>query len=103
MKKLNKMNIKTQRKIKKLIEAQKTIAEIKKKLKDQKLTTGNIYAVAKTFNLKITKSKMERIASNPNFQTLLIQKTAGLITTQEMADLLNVPFSTLYSFLKNKK
>ena len=97
------MDIKTQRKIKKLIEAQKTIAEIKKKLKDQKLTAGNIYAVAKTFNLKITKSKMERIATNPNFQTLLVQKNAGLITTQEMADLLNIPFSTLYSFLKNKK
>ena len=94
------MNIKTQRKIKKLIEAQKTIAEIKKKLKDQKLTAGNIYAVAKTFNLKITKSKMERIASNPNFQTLLVQKNLGLLTTQEMADQLNIPFSTLYSFLK---
>jgi len=97
------MNIKTQKQIKKLIEQQKTIAEIKKKLKDQKLTAGNIYAVAKTFNLKITKSKMERIASNANFQTLLIQKNAGLITTQEMADLLNVPFSTLYSFLKKLK
>ena len=97
------MNIKQQRKIKKLIEQQKTIAEIKKKLKDQKLTTGNIYAVAKTFNLKITKSKMERIANNANFQTLLVQKNLGLLTTQEMADLLNIPFSTLYSFLKNKK
>jgi predicted transcriptional regulator len=43
---------------------------------------------------------MERIANNANFQTLLVQKTAGLITTQEMADLLNIPFSTLYSFLK---
>lgn len=46
---------------------------------------------------------MERIASNANFQTLLIQKNAGLITTQEMADLLNIPFSTLYSFLKKLK
>ena len=94
------MNIKTQRQIKKLIEQQKTIAEIKKKLKDQKLTAGNIYAVAKTFNLKITKSKMERIAGNANFQTLFVQKNLGLLTTQEMADQLNIPFSTLYSFLK---
>ena len=60
---------------------------------------NNIYATA----LKITKSKMERIANNANFQTLLVQKNAGLLTTQEMADQLNVPFSTLYSFLKNKK
>lgn len=97
------MDIKQQRKIKKMIEQQKTIAEIKRKLKDQKISTGNIYAVAKTFNLKITKSKMERIASNANFQTLLVQKNLGLLTTQEMADLLNIPFSTLYSFLKNKK
>ena len=97
------MDIKTQRQIKKLIEQQKTIAEIKKKLKDKKLTAGRIYAVAKTFNLKITKSKMERIANNANFQALLVQKNLGLITTQEMADQLNLPFSTLYSFLKNKK
>ena len=72
------MNIKTQRKIKKLIEAQKTIAEIKKKLKDQKLTAGNIYAVAKTFNLKITKSKMECLTS-PTFLALLsVQDFFGL-------------------------